>query len=78
MDPLINCVLAVCCPPLSQNQYEALAKLLVRDGVDADAAETCAKVMLQHFDLAPQGSLQAFKDAIAALARGANYPGNKA
>lgn len=74
-DPLINCVLAVCCPPLSKNQHDALTRLLVADGVDANSAESCAKVILARFDLAPVGTLQGFKDAIAAEARGADYQG---
>jgi hypothetical protein len=75
MDPILNCILAVCCPPASQEQRDALAKFLTREGVDAAAAETCAKVLLHYFDLAPAGSLQTFKDAIAELARGQNYQG---
>lgn len=74
-DPVLNCVLAVCCPPLSQGQHDALARFLVDDGLDASYADQCAKIMLKHFDLAPQGSLQAFKDAIAACARGEDYKG---
>ena len=73
MDEYINCLLAICCPPLSQTQYDAMAKFLISEGVDANAAETCAKVIYQHFDLAPCGTLQPFKDAIAKLARGADY-----
>jgi hypothetical protein len=60
---------------LSQEQHDALARFLVNHGVDANAADSCAKVIYQHFDLAPQGSLQPFKDAIAALARGDHYKG---
>lgn len=74
-DPVLNCVLAVCCPPLSGGQIEAMTKLLVSEGVDERYAETCAKIVLSKFDLAPFGTLQAFKDAIATLALGANYQG---
>lgn len=70
-DPVLNCILAVCCPPLSTKQHEALARLLTVEGV-ADP-EHCAKVVLANFDLAPQGTLQAFKDAIAEEARGEDY-----
>lgn len=73
MDPILNCILAVCCPPLSQGQQDALAKFLYAEGVEAAMAEKCAAVLLKHFDLAPQGTLQPFKDAIASLARGADY-----
>ena len=75
MDPILNCVLAVCCPPNSPEQMEALAKFLTKTGVDALAAESAAKAILAHFDLAPHGSLQVFKDSIAELARGQNYKG---
>ncbi len=72
MEELINCVLQVCCSDPLRAQA-ALAKFLTEYGVDANAAEDCSKVMLTHFDLAPPGTLQPFKDAIAKLARGADY-----
>ena len=74
-DPVLNCVLAVCCPPLSASQQDALARLLVQDGLDPTSAAHAAKAILQRFDLAPAGTLQAFKDAIAEEARGADYAG---
>lgn len=65
-----NCILAVCCPPGSEAQSKALARELVKDGVcDKEYAPTVAKWLLKHFDLAPAGTLQPFKDAIAKLAR---------
>ena len=70
-DPIWNCVLGVCCDAL--RAQEALAKVLTEYGVDANAAADCAKVMLTKFDLAPHGTLQPFKDAIAKHARGADY-----
>lgn len=73
MDPIYNCVLGICCPPGSPEQMDALIKFLVGNGVDADAADTAAKVILAHFDLAPKDTLQPFKDAVAELARGQNY-----
>lgn len=73
-DPVMNCVLAVCCPPQSENQQHALAGLLERDGVvGPESSANVAKWLLSKFDLAPQGTLQPFKDAIAQLARGADY-----
>jgi hypothetical protein len=72
-DPVMNCILAVCCPPLSEQQVAALARVLTQEGVSADAAETCAKVILSKFDLAPVGTLQAFKAAIADEARGEGF-----
>lgn len=73
MDPILNCILAVCCPPASTTQQTALAMFLSSHGVDTAASAACASVILKHFDLAPAGSLQAFKDAIATLARGPRY-----
>ena len=75
MDPILNCILAVCCPPQSEDQLKALTTFLIAGGVDPDAAESCARVVLDNFDLAPQGSLEAFKKAIAELARGDHYKG---
>lgn len=75
MDPIWNCVLAVCCPPFSQGQREALAKFLIGKGIDANVAEQCASVVIESFDLAPSGTLQPLKDAIATLARGEHYKG---
>ena len=37
--------------------------------------ELVAQFIFDNFDLAPKGTLQPFKDAIAALARGADYKG---
>lgn len=70
-DPILNCVLAVCCPPLSQGQHDALARFLREHGVEN--GDEVAEVMLKHFDLAPQGTLQPFKDSIAKLARSEDY-----
>lgn len=70
-DPILNCALRICCE--APRAAQALTKFMVSYGVDALAAETCAKVMLDHFDLAEKGTLQPFKDSIARLARGANY-----
>jgi hypothetical protein len=71
MDPYINCLLSICCPPA--RRHEVLTKLLVEKGVDALAAETCASVMLDCFDLAPKDTKQPLSQAEARLARGADY-----
>ena len=73
MDEYINCLLSICCPPA--RYAEVMAKFLTEHGVDALAAESCAKVIDQHFDLAPKGTLQPFIQAIAKLARGTDYKG---
>lgn len=73
MDPIYNCILAVCCPEDSPEQLAALTRFLESNG--ATNAEGAAMVILKHFDLAPKDSLRALKDAISELARGANYQG---
>ena len=72
-DPVLNCACGVCCDPLSENQHKALASIFEGGGMEPKAAMQAAEIVLEHFDLAPQGTLQPFKDAIAKLARGANY-----
>lgn len=66
-----NCILAVCCDPLSDKRAELLADDIVKaiPGVDRDAAFRCSHYFLKSYDVAPAGSLQSFKDAIAKLAR---------
>lgn len=73
MDPYTNCLLSICCPPA--RRQEVLTKLLVEKGVDALAAESCAKVMLDYFDLAPKDTMQPLIQAVARLARGEAYQG---
>lgn len=73
MDEYINCLLSICCPP--ERQAEVMTKFLITHGVDANAAESCAKVVCDSFDLAPKGTLQPFIQEVARLARGADYKG---
>ena len=73
-DPVMNCLLAICCPPLSSGQVNALTQFLVEQGVvESSAAETCAKVICANFDLAPFGTLHVLKSSVAALARGQEW-----
>lgn len=64
-----NCILAVCCPPRSPQQkialYEDMSKAL---GETPSLKEVCHWVS-ENLDLAPAGSLEAFKAEIARLAR---------
>lgn len=71
MDEYINCLLAICCPP--ERGVEVMAKWLVKEGVDANAAEAAATCICETFDLAPKGMLQPLIQEVARLARGANY-----
>lgn len=73
-DPVLNCILAVCCPPFSSEQHEALARQLIMDGVcgEREAAKVSAW-LLKKYDLAEVGTLQPLKESIARLARGEDY-----
>jgi hypothetical protein len=71
MDPYINCLLSICCPP--ERRVEVLTKLLIEKGVDANAAESCAKIMCDTFDFAPKNTLQPLIQEVARLARGEDY-----
>ena len=73
MDEYLNCLLSICCPP--ERRVEVLAKWLVTQGVDAHAAESCARCMDQTFDLAPKGTLQPLIQVVARLARGQTFTG---
>ena len=72
-DPILNCAMRICCEAARAQQ--ALTKMMVEYGVDANAAESCAKFIDTYFDLAEKGTLQPLKDSIARLARGADYKG---
>ena len=66
-----NCILWICCPPYSEESVKALAYEMAEmklEGFTGDY-ENIARWVMKNFDLAPAGSLQAFKDEIARLAR---------
>jgi hypothetical protein len=66
-DPLLNCVLAVCCSPAgAQASY---TRWLVQQGIDTDAATRCAAVTFEYFEFAPKGSLVSLKAEIARVAK---------
>ena len=71
MNGEVCCILGICCPPGSDAQRAALEKELLADDVCENAAHArkVATFVLKHFDLAPAGSLKAFKDSIAKMAR---------
>lgn len=65
-----NCILAVCCPPSSEEQKIALATEMSENlGLTPKYHYETASWIIDNFDLAPKGSLQQFKDSIAKLAR---------
>jgi hypothetical protein len=66
-DPVMNCLLAVCCSPArAEEQY---AKQLVREGLDEASAKRCAAWTFEYFELAPKGSLVQLKADIARVAK---------
>ena len=70
MNGEVNCILAVCCPPGSSAQRAALGREIKKaHGCSEEESMKHAGWILANFDLAPHGSLTAFKAAIAALAR---------
>lgn len=64
-----NCVLAVCCPPKSREQKNALAQMMAEALRGTEDYSAIAGWVVDNFDLAPSGTLQPFKDAVAKLAR---------
>lgn len=65
------CALGICCPPASAEQTAALAKIIT-DDTDINGKLTAADAaacVLEHFDLAPKGTIQDFVKQIARLAR---------
>ncbi len=72
-DPVMNCILEVCCG--RQQADQQFAKAMVSDGVCEDMAhaEKCVAWVRHRFDLAPAGSLTAFKNRIIDLAKGAPF-----
>lgn len=67
-DPVICCVLGICCPDGSERQREELAAFL-------DGNRELADRVLNTFDLAPKDSLGAFKSIIARLVKGNSQRG---
>lgn len=72
-----NCLLGVCCPPGGPAAQSALAEQIAHDlGWDASKTDTTtgnarviAEWILDHYDLAPHGTLRELFSQIAALAR---------
>jgi len=68
-DPIMNCILEVCCG--AETAESRLAQSMIEAGVcDKKHAKHCAAWVREYFDLAPKGSLVGFKAEIARLARG--------
>ncbi len=75
-DAIRNCVLEVCCGE-DGRQARALTKQLMHGipQLSHDHAVAVSNWLTMTYDLAPVGSLYAFKQEIARLARGADYKG---
>jgi hypothetical protein len=71
MNGLGNCLYEICCPPRSEGAVKALAEEMAGalSRPEGDTYEDIARWTLDTFDLAPKGSLQAFKDAVRDYAR---------
>lgn len=76
-DGQVCCILAVCCPPGGAKQREALAAALESAPLDAPGgigertiARTHADYLIDNFDLAPKGSLELLKSALARMGSG--------
>jgi hypothetical protein len=71
-----NCVMEVCCggPGDVEKQIRALTKILVHHtDVPKGQCEAVAIYLTSAYDFAPKGSLYAFKQEIARLARTEAY-----
>ena len=70
MNGEVCCILAVCCPPGSRSQRDALAREMVKaDVCDEMYATDIAAWFVKNFDLAEVGTLQPFVKSIKKQAR---------
>jgi len=63
------CALGICCPPASAERVAALATIITDNANGPVTAASAAACLLEHFDLAPVGTLQPLIDQIAAMAK---------
>jgi hypothetical protein len=72
-----NCILEVCCGGANSKQVEALTEVAEHEfpWMTHEQATQVAEWVCRNWDLAPKGSLYAFKQAIAKLAKGPAYTG---
>ncbi|HZO51200.1 MAG TPA: hypothetical protein VFB63_00720 [Bryobacteraceae bacterium] len=70
-----NCILEVCCGGPNSKQVKALTEVAEHALVflSHEEAADVAEWIARNWDLAPKGSLYAFKQAIAKLAKGPAY-----
>lgn len=55
MDPIICCLLGVCCPPVQRQ--ERVQAYLIGHGIQADAADVAAKDLIDKFDASSLGKM---------------------
>lgn len=72
-----NCVLEICCGGANSKQVHALTEVAEHalSFLSHDEAHDVADWIARNWDLAPKGTLYAFKQAIAKLAKGPAYDG---
>lgn len=74
-DPVINCLLEVCCLGDSEQQQETMAAHLVKEcGCDPAVARVVGDHILKTFDLAEKGTLKAFKKSIVRVYKSGPQP----
>ena len=66
MDPILNCLTGVCCPP--EQRLRVMTKALMEYcGIDEATAKKVGAWILDTFDLAEKGTLEAFIKSIVRL-----------
>ena len=72
-----NCILEICCGGPNSKQVEALTEVAEHaiHSLTHEQATEVAEWIARNWDLAPKGSLYAFKQAIAKYAKGPAYTG---
>lgn len=70
-----NCILEVCCGGADSKQVEALTEVAKHalPFLAPGQAQQVAEWIARNWDLAPKGTLYAFKQAIATYAKGPTY-----
>jgi hypothetical protein len=63
------CALGICCPSASAERVTAIAQILTDNVTDPLTAQSAAACLVEHFDLAPVGTLVPLLRQIATLAK---------
>ena len=73
MDPILNCLTGVCCPPEQRERVMAKA-LMEYCGCDEGTAQRVGAWILATFDLAEKGTLESFVKSIVRLHKNQEKP----